>query len=454
MNPSGVFFIGLALIGAMSCTNTESTPRSSSALLRLDSIPDLPKVHAKSLQIGNISVAQYSNPKFLGAIQPLVNFKYTGSAEYIEVVTCVEGENKCSEPKNLFQDKSTLPNAPDGATVVVKLRACVSASRTLDSSNCGEWFQSSYKQWFTADKVKAALQEEQHRIEVDLKALREQLTNLLKLRAERASRCQARAGGDEALTQSLQADQVLNSALAKLGEGIVTSIGSAIVERSEGRCTRTQTAIEAKQNNEQEAQQSAGGTEGTPPKNSATGGTSGNRKSLPGSVDSIALLLNSPTSNSAAASYIDPGIYTPAQLKTITDSLGNAAETKWLQQFAPTSSGAQQSSASRTTSGSVVDKQAPQFDVSQCMSSAAAGAHVGGLTLNDVGEVIPDVANAIFAMNNADREAKAEATCKESLSASLDSAVTATTNAVGELITRLQERSATLKSEIAKAGRR
>jgi hypothetical protein len=226
---ASLFCFVAALSTLSGCFNSpapESKTRGSSPF-NLDSVPSLPMVDPASLKIGDITIAQYHDPKTGGTLQPFVDFRYSGSTDYVEVQACVEG-GSCTPPKNIFDTAATLTNAPSGALVLVKLRGCVNPSRAIGKSNCGSWFEKEYTQWHVADKAKSQLQEEFDAIERSAADLESKLQKVLALRAKRAEKCKAK---DPVEAQMLEAEKGLVGSIAKLGGGIVGAIANKLAEK-------------------------------------------------------------------------------------------------------------------------------------------------------------------------------------------------------------------------------
>ncbi|MFZ9519391.1 MAG: hypothetical protein ACO3A4_02840 [Silvanigrellaceae bacterium] len=393
---------------AISCTNPDGPQINKT--LSLDSVPSLPMVDAKTLLISDINVVQYSNPKFGGAVQPLVNFSYSGFAEYVEVATCVESESSCSEAKNIFTTESTLANAPSGAKVVVKLRACVDRSRATGSSNCGEWFQSSYNQWAVIDREKAALQEEQQAIEIATKELQTHLEAILKYKLERANKCKPATEQQKA---ALAADKGLAEALGKLGQSALGVISNAIAKGTPG-CNAAAPAGDKTQTDP-----AAGKTPTDPAASGQTPATGANNGTDP-AAGAAKLLLDLSATATPGAQMIGPSALSSTSLTTIVDKIAGALQSK--------GNGA----------------------AAQCVSQQTA-TKAGKLTLNDVGAVLPQIAGAIFNLANAEREVALEGICIESLNQKLETAIQTSTAAAKILAAELQARSARLKAKMGGA---
>ncbi|MEY4066116.1 MAG: hypothetical protein RIR26_2324, partial [Pseudomonadota bacterium] len=224
-----LFGLAAAVVTVTGCFNSpapETRTRSSSPF-NLDSIPPLPMVEPASLKISDITIAQSHDPRTGGTLQPFVDFRYSGSTDYVEVQACAEG-SACTPPKNIFETNATLTNAPSGARVVVKLRGCVNPARAIGNSNCGSWFEKEYTQWFTADKAKSELQEEFDALERSAGDLEKKLQKVLALRAKRAEKCKAK---DPAQAQILDAERGLVGSLGKLGGGLVGAIAKSIADK-------------------------------------------------------------------------------------------------------------------------------------------------------------------------------------------------------------------------------
>jgi hypothetical protein len=215
--------------GLQGCFSNPTVPsRPTASTLNLDSVPPLPAVDAAQLRISNIVVAQYADPRTGGTMQPVLDFRYSASTDYVEAKTCVDTTGACTESKNIFENKGTLANAPDGARVVVQLRACVNPERSKGSSNCGSWYSQEYTQWASTNKEKTLLQEEFEAIERDAKELDKKLKTVLKLREERAAKCKPATEGAKAL---LEAERGLVGSITRLGGGIVGAIAKKLTER-------------------------------------------------------------------------------------------------------------------------------------------------------------------------------------------------------------------------------
>ncbi|NBW81756.1 hypothetical protein EBR21_08375, partial [bacterium] len=371
---------------AVSCMNSET--QRVARPMSLDSVPSLPMVDAKTLLISDINVTQFSNPKLAGAIQPLVDFRYSGSAEYVEVVTCVDSQSSCSEAKDIFKTESTLANAPGGSKVIVKLRACVNPSRATSSSNCGEWFQSSYTQWTVTDREKAALVEEQESIEIAKKEFNRQLEAILKKKLERANKCKAATPEQ---TAALAADKALAEALGKLGQSALGVITDGIVKGG-GACD------------------GSGKESGTPDATGTATATPTATAAAPANGQKLLLNLSAP-GGSNPSGLIGPSALSPENLKTVIDKISDALQKKGADNAA------------------------------QCLAQQTS-TKAGKLTLNDVGAVLPSVAGAIFSLVTAGREVALEGICIESLNQKLDTAIQTATAAAKILGEELQARQA------------
>ncbi|MEY2989007.1 MAG: hypothetical protein RJB13_2528 [Pseudomonadota bacterium] len=194
---------------------------TASAALSLASVPPLVSVDGSQLTISDITVTPYANPKTGGALQPLVNFRYSPLADYVEAQLCESENRDCREVKNLIEEKSLLPNMPDGATVFLKLRSCVKPERSTSSKNCGGWVEQQYTQWTNSDPRKRQLQEELEQVERAIKDYAESLLDLAKLKAERASKCQPATEGAKKL---IEAERGFAEAIGKLGGSLVDAI--------------------------------------------------------------------------------------------------------------------------------------------------------------------------------------------------------------------------------------
>lgn len=384
-----------SLMSLTGCLNSNSVPQPARAL-NLDSIPTLPKVDPKTLLISDIQVVQFANPEFEGALQPLVDFRYSGTAEYVEIVTCVEPGESCSEAKDIFKTKSILANAPSGARVVVKLRACVSPGRSLGGSNCGEWFTSEYTQWAVTDQAKAKLQAEQEAIEIAEKELRDQLAKVLKMRTERANKCKAASPEQEAI---LSADKAMAESIGRLGQSALGVLSNALVRPDSSSCPQAAPP----EQKEPPAEQQQASQNSTP--------AAGNLQLL----------------GSIGGGLIGPNILSPDNIKKVVDTLSDALNKRRSASPAPSADGGAGAAA-------------------QCLVSATAP-KAGRLTLDDVGAALPGIASAIFDLSSADRRVKLEGICIGSLGNTFEQALAATEAAAKNTAARLQARQARLKSQ-------
>lgn len=397
----------LAVISATSaCTNTTDKPRSSKSM-SLDSVPNLPRVDAKTLLISDIQVNQFANPQFGGAIQPLVDFRYTGLAEYVEVMTCNEAGAACSEAKNVFQTQSTLANGPSGTKIVVKLRACVDPARAIGSSNCGDWFQTTYMQWAVIDKEKSELQAEYESIQLDIKELVKQMQNLLKLKQERANKCKPATPEQKAL---LDADRSFAESLGKLGQSGLGVLANGIAMGSQ-QCKAAKAAAEAERNKPQE----------TATTTSAAGSTD-----KPATTTTAASLNLGEAPGAGSGGNMMGAINLPSlDIKSIVDKLSQGLQDKAGAMGGP--------------------------DMSACITELTASKQ-GRLTLNDVGAVLPNIATAVFDLTNADRKVALEGICIGSLGQKLEASIEITAAAVKSLASSIQARSAKIKAKLGGAG--
>ncbi|MEN9810346.1 MAG: hypothetical protein RLZZ488_1913 [Pseudomonadota bacterium] len=391
----GTLFLALGV--AQGCMNQADKPRIAKTL-SLDSVPSLPRVDASTLLISDIQVVQFQDPKLNGAIQPLVDFRYSGSAEYVEVATCVDSETACGEPKRIFQTQATLANGPSGAKVYVKMRACVDPSRATGASNCGEWFQSSYTQWAVIDRKAAAYQEEKEAIEIATNELRQQLSLLLKLKTDRALKCKPATAEQKA---ALEADKALADSLAKLGQGAIGIIADALAKGS-GKCLEV-AKQEAEKQKAKEQEEKAPAT--TPEPAPAP--------SSPAAFEPpVIALVGSASSN---ASMIGPNGLSSQNLKLVVDKLIE---------------GLQKRPAASSNEA-----------VAQCIAEQTKSMP-GKITLNDVGAILPDLAGAIFDFANAGRAVALEGICIDNLGKKLEESIQVANDSAKTLAAQLQARTA------------
>jgi uncharacterized protein YfcZ (UPF0381/DUF406 family) len=401
-------FLFAGLLFTAGCTET-TKPRTSRAL-SLDSVPSLPSVDPKTLIISDISVSQFSNPDLEGALQPLVDFRYSGSAEYVEVMTCIEETGQCSPSKNIFQTQSTLANSPNGSEVVVKLRACVDASRSLGSSNCGQWFQSTYTQWAITDKALAALVQEAEDIESATKELKQNLEKLFKMKAERANKCQPSTPEQKAL---LEADRAFVESIGKLGQGAIGMIANSLTIRGGSKCLEEQRKLqEEAENKEQPAAK---------PKPDAPA------QSAPASLNFLSSL-------SSGGNPILPSLNS-ANLKTVIDKLTEGVNKK-----------AEAGNEEAEAAAACLEKKSA--DSAAGGSDGKAKTAAAGLSIKDVAEVLPDVSTAIFDIANADRAVALEGICIKNLGDKFDSALKTTESVVKSMAEQLQLRRSALKTKV------
>jgi hypothetical protein len=367
--------------------NQSDKPRVSKAL-SLDSVPSLPRVDASTLLLSDIQVVQFQDPQLNGAIQPLVDFRYSGSAEYVEVATCVASETACGEPKRIFQTQATLANGPSGAKIYLKLRACVDQARATGSSNCGEWFQTSYTQWAITDRNAAAIQEEKEAIEIATTEMMNLLSLLLKLKTERALKCKPATAEQQA---ALEADKALAESLGKLGQGAIGILADALAKGS-SKCLEV-----AKQEEPPPA---------TAPDPAPAPSTT------PALQPAVLALVGSASGN---ASMIGPNGLSSQNLKVVVDKLIEGLQNRPAASSNPA--------------------------VAQCIAEQTQSMP-GKITLNDVGAILPDLAGGIFDFVNAERAVALEGICIDNLGKKLETSIQTTQTAIKVLSAELQARTA------------
>ena len=399
---------------AAGCTETATKPLSAKSL-SLDSVPSLPRVDPKTLIISDISISQFTNPDLDGALQPLVDFRYSGTAEYVEVMTCVEGTGQCSQSKNIFQTQSTLANSPNGSEVVVKLRGCIDPARSTGSGNCGEWFQKTYTQWAVTDKALAAMIQEAEDIESATKELKESLEKLFKLKMERAKKCTPATAEQKAL---LEADRAFVESIGKLGQGAVGLIANTLTIKNGSKCVEEEKA--------KAETAAAGETKNSPEKQPPAAAAS----------------LNFLSGLSQGGLPTLPNL-SSANLKTVVDKLTEGVNRKAEAGNADAEAAKaclerKTASASGASSASGTSKNAP--------------ARAPGISITDVANVIPDISTSIFDIANADRAVALEGICIASLGEKFDASLRATEAAAKGMAERLQERRAALKARAKGAG--
>jgi hypothetical protein len=402
---------------AAGCTEPASKPLSAKSL-SLDSVPSLPSVDPKTLIISDISVSQFANPDLDGALQPLVDFRYSGTAEYVEVMTCVEGTGQCSQSKNIFQTQSTLANSPNGSEVVVKLRGCIDPARSIGSGNCGEWFQKTYTQWAVTDTALAAMIQEAEDIESATKELKESLEKLFKLKSERAKKCTPATAEQKAL---LEADRAFVESIGKLGQGAVGLIANTLTIKNGSKCVKEEKAKA---------------------ETAATGDTKIQPEKQP---PEAAASLNFLSGLSQGGLPTLPNL-SSANLKTVVDKLTEGVNKK-----------AEAGNADAEAAKACLEKKAAAASGASGASAASgaskkAPAKAPGISVKDVADVIPDISTSIFDIANADRAVALEGICIKSLGEKFDASLKATEAAAKGMAERLQERRAALKARAKGAG--
>lgn len=204
---------------------SDAKPRASSPAstpLSLASVPPLSSVDGSQLTVSDITIAQYADPKRGGSFVPLVDFRYSPAADYAEAQLCESENRECQEVKNLFETGSAvLPSMPDGATVFLKLRACVKPERSTSSKNCGGWVEKQYVQWVNSDPRKKQLEEETERVQRAIKDYAQSMLDLAQLKADRAAKCKPASEGAK---QLIEAERGFAEAIAKLGGSIIDAI--------------------------------------------------------------------------------------------------------------------------------------------------------------------------------------------------------------------------------------
>jgi len=398
-----LFFVGLAI--PLGCTNSPAKPPTSRMASSLDSIPPLPRVDPKTLIISDISVSQFANPDYEGAIQPLVDFRHSGSAEYVEAVTCIDETGECSEAKNLFKTEFTLANQKGGAKVIVKLRACVDPARSTGASNCGEWFQSSYTQWTITNQAKAALMYEEEQIEIGTKELKSNLEKLFKLKSERAAKCQPSTPEQKAL---LDADRALAETFGKMGQSALGIVADALSRKGTG--TETATCSEGGPQKE-EAKEGENNTPTTTGENGQPQASALNLNVKELFGQGVALLPGLASKAGAPAIFVD-------KFKEILEKRASS----------PGNDGKEAAAAA------------------QCIKEQTQ-VKGPGITVNDVAAVLPQVSTAIFDLTNAERVVALEGICIGTLGQKFETAIDVAEATVKSMATRLQERRLALKAK-------
>lgn len=456
--PGALFAVALCLPGIQGCFSSPSPQSSrssaSSGALNLDAIPSLPtNVDASKLVIADIVVAQFSNPKFAGAVQPLVDFSYSGSTDYVEVKTCIVSSGVCSPAKNLFETNSAIANTTEATQVVVKLRACVDPSRALGGTNCGPWFDKQYSQWAVPNKSKATLQADYEAIERDVKDLEKQMKDLLKLKADRATKCQPASEDAKAL---LESDKTLHQAIVKMGGGIVGAIGKKLTEAEPSK------------------EQGDTGSTGTDTSTSTSTNTEVSGGFLPS--DQLALTGGRSTEIITAqdAKYVSPifrviagalekksralkNLASKKQSKSLNiasstniPSSGFGEDTK-TDTSTSTGTGTDTSTSSSTNTNTGSDKPSSEpageeaKDAAATVAKAAAGQK---FSWDDIISELPNIADAIFDMNNADRKIALEGICIEKLGEKQSEAIQMAQSQLEQTVLRLRSRAQSIKAKL------
>lgn len=397
------------------CFSPAPENRPASTALNLDSVPSLPTVDAAQLKISDIVVAQFNNPKLQGAVQPYIDFRYSGSTDYVEAKTCIEATGACVDSKNIFENNATLANAPDGARVIVKLRACVNPGRSSGSSNCGSWFEKEYTQWAAADKSKSALAEEYEAIEREVKNLDKQLKAVLDLLQVRAEKCKPASAGVKDL---LDAEKGVITAITKLGGGIVGAIGKKLTEsppaKSDARSAGTSTLPPAT-------------TIGTDNRDIAL--TSENSLSLSGGSSNKEIIV------AQAAEHV------PKIFKFLGDALKKKADAqkKLADEKSDTPAAAREAAEGSPAPGAAAEKAA------QTLTKAAAD---GPFKWAPIIDALPSLAEGIFDLSNADRKVAQEGICVDALSAKQGEAIEFAKAEAGQSVLRLQQRLQSVRAKI------
>jgi hypothetical protein len=423
--------------GLQGCFSSPTTPsKPASRNFNLDSVPALPMVDPAQLRISDLIVGQYADPRTGGTMQPILDFRYSGSTDYIEAKTCIEATGACTESKNIFENKGTLANAPDGSRVVVQVRACVNPGRSKGSSNCGPWYSQEYTQWVSTNKEKTLLQEEFEAIERDAKELDKKLKQVLKLREERAAKCQPATEGAKAL---LEAERGLVGAISKLGGGIIGAIGKKLTERPP----------------------SSSGSSGTGGA-SGSGGSSGSGGALEPAIyaltPELSLSLGSVREIIVAANSKDVpkliGIMSDA-LKLKSEALKKLAGEKGFNSSASSKESGGEAGKTATegakppaTEGSTgADPKAGTTAPGEAAEKASeklsqATSAAGGVQWDVITGALPTLADAIFDLSNADRKVALEGICVEGLGTKLEATIKLaeeeTTRAILQLSARAQ----------------
>lgn len=232
-------FAVIALLQSNTACLSDAKPRvanPSSTSLNLAEVPSLSRVDGSQLTVSDITIAQWVNPKLLGATEPLVDFRYSPASDYIEAQLCDAETRECKEVKNLIENKSVLPSASDGATVFLKLRACVQPERSTSSKNCGGWVEKQYTQWVTSDPTKKRLMDEKEQVEQAIKDYAKSLEDLAKLVSDRAAKCQPASEGAK---QLIDAERGFAEAIAKLGGSIIKAVADKAASRPAAPATKT-----------------------------------------------------------------------------------------------------------------------------------------------------------------------------------------------------------------------
>jgi hypothetical protein len=220
--PTLVTFSLLALLNTGCLSDTKPKGSSvASAPLSLASVPALTQVDGSQLTVSDITIAQYADPKRGGTTVPLLDFRYSPSADYGEAQLCESENRDCKETKTLIESKSVLPIMPDGATVFLKVRACVKPERSTSSKNCGSWVEKQYTQWVVSDPRKRQIEEEKEQVERAIKDYEKSLLDLAKLKADRAAKCKPASEGAK---QLIEAERGFAESIAKLGGSIIGAI--------------------------------------------------------------------------------------------------------------------------------------------------------------------------------------------------------------------------------------
>ena len=435
--PQAAFSV-LAFIPALNgCFSPAPENRPASSALNLDSVPSLPTVDAAQLKISDIVVAQFNNPKLQGAVQPYIDFRYSGSTDYVEAKTCIEATGACVDSKNIFENNATLANAPDGSRVIVKLRACVNPGRSSGSSNCGPWFEKEYTQWAAEDKSKSALVEEYEAIEREVKNLDKQLKAVLNLLQVRAEKCKPASAGAKDL---LDAEKGMITAITKLGGGIVGAIGKKLTESPPAK---------------PKAEASPATTEPVLPPattigtdNSVIALTSENSLSLSGGSSNKEIIV-------AQAKEHLPKIF-----KFLGDALKKKSEAqkKLADEKSATPAAAPEAAGSSPASGdssttpptepSSKEPGKPGAAAEQAAQTLTKAAADGPFKWAPIIDALPSLAEGIFDLSNADRKVALEGICVDALSTKQGEAIAFAKAEAEQSILRLSQRLQSVRAKI------